>query len=174
MMPRKDSYMSHAGHEIVKCPNGHVLQQCRCAELDKPVRISHARCAECEAAKPNGKLVREINTHKVNGLNESIGVHVVDDLGPGGANHEYMIVAGFGNGCEIKFQNGPINEAGINGISNEALLAVVIDRLQGFQSGAFKCRENAIALTHLEDAMHWLQHRTQARVLRGVEGTSKV
>lgn len=29
------------------------------------------------------------------------------------------------------------------------------------------------ALTHLEDAMHWLQHRTRERVARGVEGTNQ-
>lgn len=67
----------------------------------------------------------------------------------------------------------PVGDSGFNGISNEALLAVIIDRMRGFQSGEFKCRENAIALTHLEDAMHWLQHRTRHRVARGVEGTLK-
>jgi len=56
-------------------------------------------------------------------------------------------------------------------LSQEALLAVIIDRLQCFQAGPYKCRENAIALTHLEDAMHWLQHRTRERMARGVEGT---
>ena len=71
----------------------------------------------------------------------------------------------------VEFQNGPIKEVGVNGVTNEALLAIVIDRLQGFQKGQFQCRENAIALTHLEDAMHWLQHRTNERLKRGVEGT---
>lgn len=77
-----------------------------------------------------------------------------------------------GNTALIAFQNGPIQEAGINGISQEALLAVVIDRLRSFQGGQYSCRENAIALTHCEDALMWLQKRTRDRLARGVEGTS--
>jgi hypothetical protein len=76
--------------------------------------------------------------------------------------------------CDIHFQEGPVQEAGLNGISNEALLAVVEDRLKGFQSGKFSCRENALALTHLQEAMHWLHHRTHERMQRGVEGTLTV
>jgi len=72
---------------------------------------------------------------------------------------------------EISFQNGPINEAGVNGLTHEALLAVVADRLRCFQSSKFACKENACALTHVEEAMHWLQQRTIARMRRGVEGT---
>lgn len=76
-----------------------------------------------------------------------------------------------GHACFIGFQNGPIKESGVNGITQEALLAVVIDRLRSFQSGPYSCRENAIALTHCEDALMWLQRRTSARIKRGVEGT---
>lgn len=121
-------------------------------------------------------MSREITSHKLNGLNEVLRVTAVDEPGSGGANHIYDVTPTVGNamGLRIEFQNGPLNETPPNGLSNEALLAVVIDRLQGFQSGEYKCRENAIALTHLEDAMHWLQHRTRARLARGVEGTSKV
>jgi hypothetical protein len=124
--------------------------------------------------------MREILTHKVNGCNESLKVMAVDPPGSGGANHLYEIHADeskvtLGDGVTVsvlvEFQNGPIKEVGVNGVTNEALLAIVIDRLQGFQKGQFQCRENAIALTHLEDAMHWLQHRTNERLKRGVEGT---
>ena len=75
------------------------------------------------------------------------------------------------SGPLISFQNGPISEAGVNGVSNEALLAIVIDRLEGFQRGQYSCRENALALTKLQEAMHWLHHRTRERMARGVEGT---
>ncbi len=77
-----------------------------------------------------------------------------------------------GNTCTISFQNGPIQEAGVNGISQEALLAVVIDRLRSFQGGQYACRENAVALTNCEQALMWLQKRTRDRQARGVEGTS--
>jgi hypothetical protein len=122
--------------------------------------------------------MRQLTTHKLNGLNDAIKVFVLDEPGSGGACHRYEMTMTNENaeisGPVINFQEGPIAESGVNGISNEALLAVVIDRMQGFQGGDYKCRENAIALTHLEDAMHWLQHRTRARLARGVEGTSKI
>jgi hypothetical protein len=51
------------------------------------------------------------------------------------------------------------------------LLAIVVDRMRDFQRGAYACRENAIALTKLEEAQHWLHARTRGRVARGVEGT---
>jgi hypothetical protein len=125
---------------------------------------------------------REITSHKVNGCNEKLDVRVIDEPGNGGANHEYMVtlfggafhnfaIDPQGNAILIPFQKGPINEAGTNGITQEVLLAICIDRLQCFQKGEFACRENAIALTKLEEALHWLQHRTRARVARGVEGT---
>lgn len=124
---------------------------------------------------------REITSHRVNGLNEALLINVLDQPGQGNACHEYQIIRDtHGNGdeydqvelCNIKFQNGPILEAGVNGVSGEALLAIVEDRLIGFQSGQFACRENAVALTKIQEAMMWLQKRTRDRISRGVEGTN--
>ncbi len=67
-------------------------------------------------------------------------------------------------------QKTPDQEAGPNGITHEALLEVVLDRLRAFQRGKCACRENAIAITHLEEALLWLQQRTRDRIRRGVEG----
>lgn len=124
--------------------------------------------------------MRQITHHKVNGLNEAINILVLDEPGQGNACHEYRIEGVKGPldhhpiaTTDIHFQKGPIAEAGYNGISNETLIAIVIDRLQGFQSGSFACRENAIALTKLQEAMHWLHHRTRERMARGVEGTNQ-
>ena len=106
-------------------------------------------------------------------------IHVADKPGEGNACHEYYISNAKGEELDpigefgyIKFQNGPIKEAGINGCHQEDLLAIVIHRLQGFQSGLFACRENALALTKIEEAMHWLNHRTTKRKSRGVESTN--
>lgn len=132
-------------------------------------------------------MSRSIKTHTHNVANEHICIEVLDQPGPGNANHHYFL-SGFhtkGNpsadsscndntGLHVLFQNGPIRESGINGVTNEALLALVIDRLQGFQSGPYACRENALALTKLEESMHWMLHRTILREVRGVEGTSTV
>lgn len=133
--------------------------------------------------------MRELTSHKVNGLNESLKIEVHGAPGQGGACYAYDVV-GFDtkdnsasvdtqgyrrsfSRVPIVFQNGPIAESGVNGISNEALLSIVEDRLKGFQSGPYACRENALALTHIQDALHWLLHRTRERVQRGVEGTSE-
>lgn len=72
----------------------------------------------------------------------------------------------------LKFHEGPPAD-GVNGITLEVLIEVLIDRLQQHQSGEFSCRENAIAITKLEEAKLWLNHRTRTRDLRGVEGTQQ-
>lgn len=99
-------------------------------------------------------------------------VRVLDEPGQGGACHKYDVTPV--DGCEVfatvNFQNGPVKESGVNGVHQEDLLAIVIHRLQCFQAGPFACRENALALTKLEEAMHWLNHRTAQRQARGVEG----
>lgn len=76
--------------------------------------------------------------------------------------------------CEINFQKGPIKENGVNGCCNEDLIAMVIRRLEGFQLSEFKCRENAVAITKLEESLMWLRKRTNDREARGVEGTNTV
>jgi len=129
--------------------------------------------------------MRKITDHKLNGLNDHLDILVTDEPGYGGANHRYeihltanpepgalKITAGTWR-QNVDFQNGPIQEAGVNGVSGEALLAIVIDRLRSFQAGQFACRENAVALTHAETALMWLQKRTRDRLARGVEGTSQ-
>jgi len=75
---------------------------------------------------------------------------------------------------EVHFQEGPIKECGINGVCNEDLIAMVICRLEHFQKSEFACRENALAITKLEEALLWLRKRTMGRENRGVEGTHKV
>lgn len=51
---------------------------------------------------------------------------------------------------------------------------MLVKRMQFYQEangGKFRCRENALAITHLEEAGHWLEHRQREREARGVEGT---
>ena len=132
--------------------------------------------------------MRELNDHIVSGDQAvQLSIAVTDEPGTGGAHHRYE-VEGFDatqnpsnsdreedttgpRRLTVLFQNGPIKEAGVNGVTHEALIAIVIDRLRSFQAGPFACRENAIALTHFEEGLMWLQRRTVARIKRGVEGT---
>lgn len=133
--------------------------------------------------------MRTIEDHKVNPANDTLSITVEGAVGAGGANHLYTIagfdsasnpddpfVARYGSGAKhstVLFQNGPINEVGVNGVTHEALLAIVADRLRSFQAGPYACKANACALTHIEEAQHWLQQRTIERMRRGVEGTHK-
>lgn len=116
--------------------------------------------------------MRTLSDHIVSGDQAvQLRIEVMDEPGAGNAHHWYEIADGKGCLGKIVFQNGPIKEAGVNGITQEALLAITIDRLRSFQAGPYSCRENAIALTHCEEALMWLQRRTVERIKRGVEGT---
>ena len=56
-----------------------------------------------------------------------------------------------------------------NGTTLEEMLRVSIERLQDL-NGRFPCRENSVAITKMEEALHWLDHRTEDRKTRGVLG----
>ena len=128
--------------------------------------------------------MRNIDEHKINPVNDTLNIAVLDAPGAGGANHKYLVTklgwtrepdGSNANGVwNIDFQNGIILEAGVNGLTHEVLLAIVADRLRSFQAGNFACKANACALTHIEEAQHWLQQRTIERMRRGVEGTHTV
>lgn len=135
-------------------------------------------------------MERELDGHKVNGCNNTLTVRAIDERGSGNASHLYMI-RGFNTetnpSCPFKerygkpsdhttilFQNGPIKEAGVNGVTHEVLLAVLIDRLEGFQSGPYACDANQKALDALRVAQESLLSRTKERLSRGVEGTHKI
>lgn len=114
-----------------------------------------------------------------------LNISVTDEPGAGGACHRYEI-SGFNTAAnpsehegsaqlqtDIIFQNGPIKEAGVNGITQEALLAIVLDRLRSFQNGQFPSDDNAEAIEGCTKALAALQRRTLARIARGVEGTTQ-
>jgi hypothetical protein len=100
------------------------------------------------------------------------GKHVSDEQGrPAGGQTR-------GTGIQIDWQNGPLAAAGVrkppNGAFVEGVIEAAIDRLQYYNESQFRCRENSLAITHLEEALHWCHHRTAAREARGVEGTHTV
>lgn len=104
-------------------------------------------------------------------------VSSLDEPSFGGARHSYLLT-GLGEDPPVygtvEFQRGPVKEEGVNGCHHEDLLIIVLDRLNAFQSGDYRCRENALAITKIEEAMHWLHHRTTLRKNRSVEGTSQI
>lgn len=75
------------------------------------------------------------------------------------------------NSISFTLQNGPIKEKGKNGCQVDALIHTAKKIIEGLNE-KFPCRENAMAITKLDEAIHWLQHRTANRGERGVEGFS--
>ena len=74
---------------------------------------------------------------------------------------------------KIQFQNGARKEENsIHGVLDTDLLEIVRDRLKAFQEGQFATRENAIALTHIEEALMWMNRRVEDRIERNVLGTN--
>lgn len=139
-------------------------------------------------------MTRFLDTHIVNPANDKLTIAVMDEPGSGGANHLYMI-SGFdtatnpvkiddgsesglpvaaSQACAIIFQNGPIAEVGVNGITHEALLAILADRLESFQAGPYASNYNAMALLHIRSAQEFLHQRTKDRMAQGIEGTHAV
>jgi hypothetical protein len=86
-----------------------------------------------------------------------------------------------GIGFSVLWQNGPLGRGEDrqepNGAFVETLIAVAKQRIYFYQSangGKFACRQNALAITKLEEALHWLNDRTAEREARDVEGTHEV
>ena len=93
-----------------------------------------------------------------------------------------------GRGFVVEWQNGPLGRGDErqepNGAFVEDVIQTAIIRLKFYQgepvdpvnpypesTGKYKCRENALAITHLQEALHWLEARTKEREQRKVEGT---
>jgi hypothetical protein len=80
-----------------------------------------------------------------------------------------------GIGMTIRWQDGPLGRGDDriepNGAFVETVIAAVLQRIQYYQASQFKCRENALAITKLEEALHWLNSRTARREAQDVEGT---
>lgn len=79
-----------------------------------------------------------------------------------------------GIGLQIEWQNGPLGRGDDrvepNGAFIETVISACIARLEFYQASQFKCRENALVITKLEEALHWCEHRTKDRENRKVEG----
>ncbi len=124
-------------------------------------------------------MSRLLTSHQTNECNRQIELHA-GKPGVGGAPTRYDVFGPWGQagmcpsfGLNMKFQDGPITN-GVNGLTNEVLLAILEDRLVGFQTGPFAHKMNETALIHIRSAMDALRSRTDERDERGVEGTHTV
>lgn len=84
----------------------------------------------------------------------------------------------YGVGFSISWQNGPLGRGEERKEPNGAFVGDVLDavrnRLEFYQSGKFNCEQNRLVLSHINQAMVTLQHRTIDRESRQVEGTHQV
>jgi hypothetical protein len=75
------------------------------------------------------------------------------------------------NSVSFTIQDGPVKENGVNGCQVDTIIETARVMIDGLNK-KFPCRENALAITKLEEALMWLDKRRQDRVAREVEGTS--
>lgn len=114
-----------------------------------------------------------ITIQKREKLNE---VYTVDEVGPGGANHTYLISIDRGLQIPIElrigFQKGPrLEPEAQHGVMDGDLLEIVRHRLQCFQDGPFASEHNAKSLEHIEMALMYMNRRVEDRIERNVLGT---
>ena len=136
--------------------------------------------------------MREITTHRLvveegqpplDRANAVLIVEAQEDHKSHGAPTRYSLFLnqnGFASPlCSVRFHAGPLRETlpdgserenPVTGLTHEGLLAILIDRLEGFQKGRFVCDDNEQALAHLRKALSRLQARTRKRAGRGVGG----
>lgn len=139
--------------------------------------MSSSKTTFALGANRRNDQMRTINHHHDgHGLNEQLLI-TADAPDASGASHHYKFsmasapggVAGF-----IQFQQGPRSlPNSVGGALNPALLAVLIDRQEGFQSGPFACPENQETLDLLKKALASMRARADARAARGVLGKNE-
>ena len=76
------------------------------------------------------------------------------------------------NSLSFTIQNGPIKENGVNGCQVETIVEVAKKIVEGLNA-KFPCRENAMMITKLDEAIMWSKKRTADREDRCVEGENK-
>lgn len=103
-------------------------------------------------------------------FNESGGMHYSifdNEIRP----YKFIYIRRDKNSLTFNLQKGPIKENGVNGCQVDCIIEAA--RHMIFEANqAFPCRENAIAITKLEEAMLWLHKRKLDREYRKVEGTN--
>lgn len=127
---------------------------------------------------PRHHMIREIYHHQTVDPGDTLNARLtvwsdIRDPNGGNAAHHYQIVHPDRGepAAAVHFQHGPRNVPGSEpGITDQALLSILIDRYGGYQSGPFACPENEEVLTHLTAALTMMGKRSRARREQGVIG----
>ena len=99
-----------------------------------------------------------------------VAVNAISKLADGTdvEGHQYQVLAG-PMMLTVNFQRGGVATNGVNGVTNKALLAILIHRTE-FLDSKFICDENKWAIGWMKKALMSLEARTARRITRGVEG----
>jgi hypothetical protein len=76
------------------------------------------------------------------------------------------------NSLSFTLQNGPIKDVGVNGCQIDTVISMAVVLLNSLNM-QHQCKENELALSHLESALKALKERKSDRESRGVEGTNQ-
>lgn len=87
--------------------------------------------------------------------------------------HNFIYIRHDVNSISFTIQNGPVKEASVNGCQVDQIIHVAKLMVEGLNKKV-PCRENALVITKLDEAMHWLAARKADRVKREVEGTAQL
>lgn len=87
--------------------------------------------------------------------------------------HNFVYVRHDVNSISFTLQNGPVKEKGVNGCQVDTMIEAAKIIIEGLNKN-FPCRENAVAITKLDEALMWLDKRKKDREKRNVEGTNQV
>lgn len=81
-----------------------------------------------------------------------------------------------GDGIPLKFCKGNKEDSSIlrqEGVFTETLLQVAKEYLESVNIGDMATRETSMVITKLDEALMWINKRSEDRKLRGVQGTYK-
>ena len=112
------------------------------------------------------RVVDVIDTHHVEGYDYNINIKAVPVERYGLPSYTYQLTKDYADKSwyqyikELSFQVGDPKVYGVNGVTNEALLAIMIHRLQRFQDNPKTyCVENNEAIFYMKSAMDALYTR---------------
>jgi hypothetical protein len=112
------------------------------------------------------RVVDVIDTHHVEGYDYNINIKAVPVERYGLPSYTYQLTKDYADKSwyqyikELSFQVGDPKVYGVNGVTNEALLAIMIHRLQRFQDNPkTHCVENNEAIFYMKSAIDALYTR---------------
>jgi hypothetical protein len=122
---------------------------------------------------------RQLNKCVFPSTERTIGVAPDSDYN-GAHYYQFRNSVGFNNGKadyvdsyqSIQFVQKNLDGSMTPGVQSEQLLIALIDRHKKLNE-KFSSREGALAITKMEEALHWLRARVEERIDRGVMGDLK-